>query len=87
MIHPTSVHDHPEHYEYTLIWTMRTSQSALTAHRVMPEGQPGDAFLQEATYGLHDRFEIEHVTLQVKRAQFCKPCEKASTATTKPMHS
>ena len=45
------------------IWAMSTSQSALTAHLVMPEGQPGDAFLQEATHGLHDRFEIEHVTL------------------------
>jgi Co/Zn/Cd efflux system component len=87
MIHPTSFHDHPGHYEYTLLWAMSTSQSALTVHLVMPEGQPGDAFLQEATHGLHDRFEIEHVTLQVERAQFCQPCERTSTATTKPMPS
>ena len=59
---------------------------ALTAHLVMPEGQPGDAFLQEATHGLHHRFEIENVTLQVVSARFCQPCEKASAAPIKALH-
>ena len=68
------------------IWAMSTSQNALTAHLVMPEGQPGDAFLQAATQGLHDRFEIEHVTLQVVKAAFCQPCDSASTITTKPVN-
>jgi cobalt-zinc-cadmium efflux system protein len=57
------------------IWAMGTSQIALTAHLVMPVGHQDDAFLQEATQGLHDRFEIEHVTLQVTRALLGQPCE------------
>jgi len=57
------------------IWAMSTSQIVLTAHLVMPDGLADDAFLQKATQALHDRFEIEHVTLQVVRAPFCKPCE------------
>ena len=63
------------------IWAMSTSQIALTAHLVMPDGPPGDAFLQDATHNLHDRFEIEHVTLQVVRVPFCQSCDKASTIT------
>ena len=69
------------------IWAMSTSQNALTAHLFMPEGQPGDAFLQEVTRGLHDRFEIEHVTLQVVKVAFCQPCDSASTASTKSMNT
>jgi len=67
------------------IWGMSTSQIALTAHLVMPEGQPSDVFLQKATLGLHDRFEIEHVTLQVERTPFCQPCDDVSTAPTVPL--
>jgi len=60
------------------IWAMGTSQTALTAHLVMPAGCPSDGFLQEATQDLHDRFEIGHVTLQVVRTAFCQPCETDS---------
>ena len=60
------------------IWAMGTSQTALTAHLVMPAGCPSDGFLQEATQDLHDRFEIGHVTLQVVRTTFCQPCETDS---------
>ena len=56
------------------IWAMGTSQIAMTAHLVMPEGHPDDAFLQHATQQLHDRFEIEHVTIQVVRVPFTEPC-------------
>ena len=31
------------------VWAMGTSQIALTAHLVMPQGHPDDAFLQDAT--------------------------------------
>ena len=30
--------------------------------------------LQHATHQLHDRFEIEHVTIQVVRVPFTAPC-------------
>ncbi len=56
------------------VWAMGTSEIALTAQLVMPEGSAGDAFLQDATEQLHDRFEIAHVTLQVVRVPFTKPC-------------
>jgi cobalt-zinc-cadmium efflux system protein len=53
---------------------MGTLEIAMTAHLVMPEGQADDAFLQDATRQLHDGFDIEHVTLQVVRVPFTKPC-------------
>lgn len=63
------------------IWAMGTSQIALTAHLVMPQGHPDDAFLKHATDQLHDRFEITHITLQVMKEPFTAPCgELPSTA-------
>jgi cobalt-zinc-cadmium efflux system protein len=56
------------------IWAMGTSHVALTAHLVMPQGQADDAFLNEATELMHDRFEITHVTLQVVKAPFTPSC-------------
>ncbi|MBA3057272.1 MAG: cation diffusion facilitator family transporter [Gammaproteobacteria bacterium] len=56
------------------IWAMGTSQTAMTAHLVMPQGRADDAFLQDATAQLHDRFEITHVTLQVMQQAFTVPC-------------
>ena len=56
------------------VWAMGTNETALTAHLVMPDGQADDAFLQRATEQLHERFEIEHVTLQVVRVPFTRPC-------------
>jgi len=56
------------------IWAMGTSQVALTAHLVMPQSQADDAFLNEATEQLHDRFEITHVTLQVVKVPFTPSC-------------
>lgn len=61
------------------IWAMSTSQIALTAHLVMPAGHLDDTFLEEATQGLHDRFEIEHVTLQVMQTLSRQACEGVST--------
>ena len=56
------------------IWAMGTSQIALTAHLVMPQGPADDAFLKHATDQLHDRFDITHVTLQVMQQAFTAPC-------------
>lgn len=61
------------------VWAMGTSEIALTAHLVMPEGQAGDAFLRHATEQLHDRFEIEHVTLQVVQVPFTAGCAPTET--------
>jgi cobalt-zinc-cadmium efflux system protein len=56
------------------VWAMGTSETALTAHLVMPDDHADDAFLQHATELLHDHFQIEHVTLQVMRVPFTTPC-------------
>lgn len=48
------------------IWPMSTTETALTAHLVMPAGHPGDAFLHEVAERLHDRFGIEHATIQLE---------------------
>lgn len=60
------------------IWAMSTTETALTAHLVMPEGHPGDEFLMETSKDLHDHFGIEHVTLQIELANSSHVCKLAS---------
>jgi cobalt-zinc-cadmium efflux system protein len=48
------------------VWAMSTSEVALTAHLVMPLGHAGDAFLCSVTEALHERFGIEHATIQIE---------------------
>jgi cobalt-zinc-cadmium efflux system protein len=62
------------------VWALGTSEIAMTAHLVMPQGHPDDAFLQHATEQLHDRFKIDHVTLQVMRVPFTAPCASVGEA-------
>jgi cobalt-zinc-cadmium efflux system protein len=48
------------------IWPMSTTQVALTAHLQMPNGHPGDAFLNDAQHRLEHEFGINHMTLQIE---------------------
>jgi cobalt-zinc-cadmium efflux system protein len=48
------------------VWAMSTTETALTAHLVMPEGAE-DRFLRGVAEGLHDEFHIVHPTLQIER--------------------
>jgi cobalt-zinc-cadmium efflux system protein len=48
------------------IWPMSTTDTALTAHLVLPGGHPGDEFLMQATTELRHRFGIGHTTLQIE---------------------
>ncbi len=48
------------------IWSMSTTETALTAHLVMPGGHPGDSFLVDLCGKLKERFGIGHATLQVE---------------------
>lgn len=69
------------------VWAMGTSEIAMTAHLVMPQGHADDAFLKHATDELHEHFEIEHVTIQVVRVPFTPACATlapAGTSTTPP---
>jgi len=56
----TEVHD-------VHIWAMSTTETALTAHLVMPDGYPGDAALDDITLHLREDFAIHHATLQVEQ--------------------
>ena len=48
------------------IWSMSTTEFALTAHLVMPDGFPGDAFLHDCAHAIEHKFGITHSTLQVE---------------------
>jgi cobalt-zinc-cadmium efflux system protein len=63
------------------IWGMSTTEFALTAHLVIPDASAEDALLACACRELHDRFSIEHATLQIERGDPAHPCRLASTQT------
>jgi cobalt-zinc-cadmium efflux system protein len=48
------------------IWPLSTTETALTAHLVAPQVD-SDALIEAARALLHDRFGIEHCTLQIER--------------------
>lgn len=48
------------------IWPMGTTDTALTAHLVIPGGHPGDAALAALAHDLEHRFGIGHATIQVE---------------------
>lgn len=56
------------------VWAMSTTETALTAHLVVPEGTVSDAMLARVCGELHNRFGIEHTTLQVERGDPAHPC-------------
>ena len=55
----TAVHD-------LHIWPMSTTETALTAHLVVPGGHPGDEFLAITATRLRHSFGIGHSTLQIE---------------------
>ncbi len=56
------------------VWGMSSAETALTVHLVMPAGHPGDDFLVEISEELHDRFDIDHATVQVEIGNGDHPC-------------
>jgi cobalt-zinc-cadmium efflux system protein len=48
------------------IWSMSTTEVALTAHLVVPAGHPGDTVLFRIERQLGERFGIGHATLQIE---------------------
>lgn len=54
------------------VWAMSTAEIALTVHLVMPDGHPGDAFINDVAKRLHDDFAIEHATIQIETGD--QPC-------------
>ena len=68
----TAVHD-------LHIWPMGTTETALTAHLVMPGGHPGDAALGGLCHDLEHRFGIGHSTIQIEIGE--TECRLASAET------
>ena len=56
------------------IWGMSTTETALTAHLVVPTTVDTDALIARATDELHDRFNIEHTTLQMEHGDLASMC-------------
>ncbi len=56
------------------VWGMSTTETALTAHLVMPDGHPGDDYLAELAHTIEHDFGIHHATLQVETGVAKKPC-------------
>lgn len=59
------------------IWGMSTTETALTAHLVMSDGYPGDAFIAQTVHELHEHFQVGHATLQVETADEHYACPLA----------
>jgi cobalt-zinc-cadmium efflux system protein len=56
------------------IWAMSTTETALTAHLVMLNGHPGDAFLSTLCHDLRENFGIAHSTVQIETGDPQHPC-------------
>ena len=54
------------------IWPMSTTEFALTAHLVMPEGFPGDPFLAGCAHDVEHHFGITHATFQIETGADCR---------------
>jgi len=61
------------------IWGMSTTESALTVHLVRPHVEDEDTFLLAMCKELHDKFGIEHPTVQVERGHGPHDCKLAAS--------
>jgi cobalt-zinc-cadmium efflux system protein len=66
---PTCVEVHDLH-----VWGMSTTEAALTAHLIMDNPVCDDALLAQMERELHEKFGIEHTTLQVENGDPSYPC-------------
>jgi len=54
------------------IWPMSTTEFALTAHLVMPDGFPGDPFLAGCAHDVEHHFGITHAAFQIETGADCR---------------
>ena len=60
------------------VWTIASGRVSLSAHVAVDEARPGGAMLTEIRQTLHDRFGIDHLTIQLEPEGFEKlqpPCD------------
>lgn len=56
------------------VWGMSTTENALTVHLVLPEGYPGDEYMDAVAMHLRAHHGIQHSTLQVERGSTDHTC-------------
>lgn len=56
------------------VWSLSTTETAMTVHLVCPMVQDTDSVLEEVQEGLHEKFGIVHATLQIERVICDAPC-------------
>lgn len=61
------------------IWPISTTQTALTAHLLMPEPPADDEFLHDLAMQLQEMFKISHATFQIERGNGDHPCMQSKT--------
>jgi cobalt-zinc-cadmium efflux system protein len=66
----TDVHD-------VHIWSMSTTEVALTAHLVRPDLPTDDAFLSKIAHELREHHGVQHATLQIEQGDPRYPCHLA----------
>lgn len=54
------------------VWAMSSAEIALTAHLSVGGDTDRDALLRAATLGLHERFAIDHATIQLEHDSGCQ---------------
>ena len=62
------------------IWSMSTTEVALTVHLVRSDLYTDDSFMVSLKKGLHDGFGIEHTTVQIERGSLEHPCDQAPSS-------
>jgi cobalt-zinc-cadmium efflux system protein len=55
------------------VWTITSGMVALSGHVVAADGQPHDKLLQVVCDRLHERFGIDHTTIQIESTDFEEP--------------
>jgi cobalt-zinc-cadmium efflux system protein len=57
------------------VWTITSGRDAVSAHVVVPKGQDRDGILLKLEQVLHDRFGLDHITLQIveEREEYIRP--------------
>lgn len=56
------------------VWSMSTTETALTVHLVVPERAVNDSFLQKTARTLRDDFAIHHPTIQIEDGTASDKC-------------
>jgi len=68
------------------IWGLSTTETALTAHLVMPDGCPNDGFLDDIAHTLAEDFFFHHSTLQIEQSITNHVCSLTIQPTARHAH-